>query len=110
MAPIVGINSLTSGASAMAWAGTLKGLCPASAGCPMLPITFSINISDCRGNGALNIGSGPWPLVDLATAQADITGQYEADIVPTCKVGPGGVAGSTWAAEHAGEEIALTLQ
>ena len=90
VAPIVGINSLTSGASAMAWAGTLKGLCPASAGCPVLPITFSINISDCRGNGALNIGSGPWPLVDLATAQADITGQYEA-IVPTCKVGPGGV-------------------
>ncbi len=53
-------------------------------------MTFSINISDCRGNGALNIGGGPWPLVDLATAQADITGQYEA-IVPTCKVGPGGV-------------------
>jgi Putative Flp pilus-assembly TadE/G-like len=90
VAPIVGINSLTSGASAMAWAGTLKGICPASAGCPILPLTFDTNITQCAGNGTPYTIGVQWPLVDLATAQADTTGQYEA-IVPTCKVGPGGV-------------------
>ncbi len=34
VAPIVGINSLTSGASAMAWAGTLKGHLPCKRGLP----------------------------------------------------------------------------
>ncbi len=56
-------------------------------------MTFSVNISDCAGNGNIVIGTGPWPLVDLATAQADKgVGNYEA-IVPLCKVGPGEWAG-----------------
>jgi len=81
---IVGISSLNVGADATARAGTL-------AGGPGLPLTFSVNISDCAGNGSIIIGTNPWPTVSLATAMADRgVGQYEA-IVPLCKTGPGGV-------------------
>ncbi len=91
LAGVAGINVLGTGADATAVAGTLKGVCPADAGCAVVPVTFSINISDCAGNGNIIIGSTIWPLVDLATAQADKgVGNHEA-IVPLCKVGPGGV-------------------
>jgi Flp pilus assembly protein TadG len=91
MAGIVGLNNLSTGANATAVAGTLKGICAADAGCGVLPVTFSVNISDCTGNGNIVIGTNPWPLVSLATAHADKgVGNYEA-IVPLCKVGPGGV-------------------
>ena len=81
---ILGINSLNVGADATAVAGAL-------AGGPGLPLTFSINISDCAGNGQIIIGTDPWPEVSLDTAKADRgVGTYEA-IVPLCKTGPGGV-------------------
>ena len=71
--------------------GPPKGVCAADEGCGLLPITFSINTTDCAGNGNIQIGTDLWPIVDLATARADIgTGTYEA-IYPLCKVGPGGV-------------------
>jgi Flp pilus assembly protein TadG len=91
MAGIVGLNNLSTGADATAVAGTLKGICAADQGCGLLPVTFSVNISDCTNNGNIVIGTNPWPLVSVATAQADKgVGAYEA-IVPLCKVGPGGV-------------------
>ncbi len=91
LAGVAGINTLSSGADATAVAGTLKGICPADAGCAVVPVTFSINISDCTSNGNITIGSNIWPLVSIDTATADKgVGNYEA-IVPLCKVGPGGV-------------------
>lgn len=91
VAGAAGIGTLGTGADATAVAGTLKGICPADAGCAIAPVTFSINISDCTSNGNITIGSSLWPLVSIATATADKgTGRYEA-IVPLCKVGPGGV-------------------
>lgn len=91
LAGIAGLGSLGTGADATALAGTLKGICAADQGCGVLPVTFSISISDCTGNGNVVIGSTQWPLVDVATATADKgVGNYEA-IVPLCKVGPGGV-------------------
>jgi Flp pilus assembly protein TadG len=91
LAGIAGLNSIGTGADATAVAGTLKGVCAADQGCAVVPVTVSINISDCTGNGNVVIGSSQWPLVSMATAQADQgIGKYEA-IVPLCKVGPGGV-------------------
>lgn len=91
MAGIAGLNSLATGADATAVAGTLKGICAADVGCALVPVTFSVNISDCTGNGNIVIGSTIWPLVGIDTAKADKgVGAYEA-IVPLCKVGPGGV-------------------
>ena len=91
VAGVAGIGTLGTGADATAVAGTLKGVCPADAGCAILPVTFSINISDCTSNGNITIGSSVWPLVSIPTATADKgIGKYEA-IVPLCKVGPGGV-------------------
>jgi hypothetical protein len=90
-AGFAGLDSLTAGAAATAVAGTLRGICAALDGCPAAPLAFSINVSDCLGNGNIQIGTNPWPLVDLATAKADQgIGNFEA-IVPGCKVGPGGV-------------------
>ena len=91
VAGIAGFNNFTVGADATAVAGSLTGVCAADAGCGVLPVTMSVNISDCAGDGKIILGKNPWPLVDLATAQADQgIGKYEA-IVPLCKVGPGGV-------------------
>ena len=91
VAGIAGFNNFTVGADATAVAGALKGVCAADAGCGVLPVTFSVNIATCGPTGGITLGDGFWPLVSLATAQADRgIGQYEA-IVPLCKVGPGGV-------------------
>ena len=55
------------------------------------PVTFSVNVSDCAGNGNIQIGTDLWPLVTLEQARADVgVGALEA-IYPLCKVGPGGV-------------------
>ena len=90
-AKLAGIGTLSSNATATSIAGTADGVCAADDGCGLLPITFSINVTDCAGNGNIQIGEDLWPIVDLATARADMgVGTYEA-IYPLCKVGPGGV-------------------
>ncbi len=93
LAGIAGITELNTGADATAVAGKALGVCSAASGCGILPLTFSVNVTDCDGNGNIIIGdpNSFWPIVDLATAKADQgVGTYEA-IYPLCKVGPGGV-------------------
>ena len=92
LAGIAGMSSIRTGASAMALAGALQGLCAADQGCGTIPLTFDQTQSTCTNTGALHteIGGSTWPLVDLATARADrLVGRYEA-ILPLCKNGPGG--------------------
>lgn len=90
LAGIAGISNLDSGAQATALAGAPEAVCRASEGCGILPVAFSIPIQVCDGtNLPLEIGEH-WPLVDLATAEADTAGNY-LSIVPLCKTGPGGV-------------------
>lgn len=90
LAGAVGLNEMNAGTQATALAGAPQAVCPASEGCAVLPITYSIPVRICDGtNRALEIG-GTWPLVDLATAQADSSGQYMS-LVPLCTTGPGGV-------------------
>jgi hypothetical protein len=90
LASIMGQNSWTAGASATAVAGALRSVCSAADGCGVMPVAFSIPITACDGTGRpLRLGVD-WPLVSLATAQADSAGVYES-IVPLCLTGPGGV-------------------
>jgi hypothetical protein len=91
LAKMAGVNTLGTIAEATSIAGTAAGACSAATGCPILPVTFSVNVTDCAGNGNAQIGNTIWPIVDLETARADQgTGTYES-IYPLCKVGPGGV-------------------
>jgi Putative Flp pilus-assembly TadE/G-like len=90
-AGLAGFNQFHSQAEATSLAGTAEGVCAASQGCGVLPVTFSINTENCDGQSNIVIGKDLWPTVDLQTAKADQgTGRYEA-IYPLCKVGPGGV-------------------
>jgi Flp pilus assembly protein TadG len=92
LAGIVGIHTLDTGAEATAVAGTLQGICSADSGCGVLPVTFSVNVEDCSGTGAILAHIGvEWPVVGIDTARADKgVGRYEG-IYPLCKNGPGGV-------------------
>jgi hypothetical protein len=91
LAQLANVNTLGTTAAATSIAGTAEGVCSADAGCGVLPVTFSVNVTDCAGNGNIQIGQDLWPLVDLETARADMgVGTYEF-IYPLCKVGPGGV-------------------
>jgi Putative Flp pilus-assembly TadE/G-like len=90
LAGFVGLETMSSGATATALAGALRSICSAADGCGVMPVTFSIPISACDGsNRPLRVGID-WPLVSLDVALADSSGQYES-IVPLCKNGPGGV-------------------
>lgn len=91
LAQLAGVETMGTNAAATAIAGTADGVCEAAQGCGVLPVTFSVNVTDCAGNGNVQIGEDLWPIVDLVTARADMgVGAYEA-IFPLCKVGPGGV-------------------
>jgi Flp pilus assembly protein TadG len=84
---VVGFSQLTSSATATAVAGTLSATCPASAGCPVLPVTFPFTAVMCDGtNRQIQIGTSEWPLVDPAAANAS-----NEVIIPLCTTGPGAV-------------------
>jgi hypothetical protein len=90
IAGFFGMSEMDATASATAISGEPQGVCPATEGCAVLPVTFSIPVRVCDGtNRPLRIGE-EWPLVDLATAQADSSGQHMS-IIPLCTNGPGGV-------------------
>lgn len=87
LAPILGWDQLGATASATALAGPLTGACE---GCPVLPVTFPVQITTCDGtNRSINIGTD-WLAVPIDTALADRGGVFEA-IIPLCSNGPGDV-------------------
>lgn len=86
--PLANVPSIDTGATATALAGALDGICAASQGCVMAPVTFSIPITTCDGtNRPLRIGQ-EWPLVKGGIPAAD---NGNMSIVPLCFNGPGGV-------------------
>jgi hypothetical protein len=90
IAGVLGIDTFTTQAEAIAMAGALRSVCAADDGCGAMPVTFSIPITTCDGTSRpLRIGID-WPLVGLDIARSDTTGRYEST-VPLCKNGPGGV-------------------
>jgi hypothetical protein len=93
LARVIGINSFTSSATATAVTGVSTNVCPADAGCAVLPVTFPITAVTCDGtNQQLQIGVD-WPIVqvtDPSNAQTYASGSNES-IIPLCTTGPGAV-------------------
>jgi hypothetical protein len=89
----IGFGEMTSSANATAVAGLLTEICPASAGCPVLPVTFPITAVTCDGtNRQLQIPSTDWPLTQLVDPlAADYADTDTMAIIPLCSVGPGSV-------------------
>jgi hypothetical protein len=93
LAGVIGFDTLTARAPATAVTGLLASVCPADAGCGMLPVTFPQTAVICDGtNQQIEIGSPKWPIVQAtdATAPNYATTANEV-IVPLCSIGPGSV-------------------
>ena len=86
-ARVFGLNQLRASADAAAVAGLLNGVCPAEAGCGVLPVTFPVLISTCEfPHTTTSIGEGPYTLVSI-----DNRTTANESIVPICTTGPGSV-------------------
>ncbi len=84
---VIGLSQFKASADATAVAGLLDGVCPAEAGCGLLPVTFPVLISTCEfPHSTTPIGQGPYTLVDI-NQRTDAN----MSIVPLCTTGPGSV-------------------
>lgn len=87
---LIGFNTLTATADATAVAGYLSGLCPASAGCFVLPVTIPVTVLGCDGQ------NDPAPVTDANGDKILWTSPSEALTIPLCKNGPGNVGWLDW--------------
>lgn len=88
LARVIGFTSFTALADATAVVGIVEGICPASAGCPVLPVTFPRSLDTCDGQNRRIIGEDEWELLDPAVDTLDAT---NLAIMPLCSTGPGSV-------------------
>jgi Flp pilus assembly protein TadG len=86
LAQVVGFTEFTSAAPATARTGWLSGVCPAEAGCILLPLTFPVNMFDCDGTNKVKYlePESFWP------------NPSEIVVVPLCSSGPGNVGWIDW--------------
>nr|MBA2600287.1 Tad domain-containing protein [Actinomycetota bacterium] len=81
---IIGFSELTSTANATAVVGPVASVCPAAAGCAILPLTFPRNVAICDSTEAeYIIGEPPWNLLAL-----DDMDDTNLAIIPLCDTGP----------------------
>jgi hypothetical protein len=86
-ARVLGITQLQASADATAVTGILSGVCPADAGCGLLPVTFPVLISTCADpHTTTSLGTGPYTLVPI-----DGRTDTNMSIVPLCTTDPGSV-------------------
>lgn len=86
-ARVLGFNQFDASADATAVTGILDGVCPAEAGCGILPVTFPVLISECAPpHNTTSIGQGPYTLVP-----ADGRTNGNMSIVPLCTNDAGSV-------------------
>lgn len=86
-ARVLGFNQFNASADATAVTGILDGVCPAEAGCGILPVTFPVLISECAPpHNTTSIGQGPYTLVP-----ADQRTSSNMSIVPLCTNDAGSV-------------------
>ncbi len=81
----VGFGTMTTKAIATAVVGTPSGVCPASAGCGVLPVTFPRTVDTCDGTNSAIVGEGEWQILDEDT----VLDTSNLAIVPLCKKAPG---------------------
>ncbi|MCA1571779.1 MAG: pilus assembly protein TadG-related protein [Chloroflexi bacterium] len=88
---IVGIGELSARADAIAVVGVVPSVCPASAGCGVLPVTFPHRAVSCDGsNKQVVVGEGDWAIHDLDDPTTVLNPANLATI-PLCTTGPGSV-------------------
>jgi len=88
LARVIGFSEFTATADATAVVGELTGICPASAGCGVLPVTFPRSLDTCDGTNHRVIGEGEWAFLD-----PDVTPLTSANLslMPLCSNAPGSV-------------------
>ena len=93
LARVIGFNQFTASASATAVAGILAEVCPADAGCAILPVTFPWTSVTCdHTHQQVQVGTEEWPLVQvLDPAGANYATSSNEVLIPLCSTGPGSV-------------------
>ena len=86
LAGIIGFDQFTSREDATAVTGYLEGVCPATAGCNILPITFPVTTFDCNGTNKIVYDS---PAAFWQNPSSVL-------VVPLCSNGPGNVGWIDW--------------
>lgn len=99
-AGVLGFSQFNASADATVVTGILDGVCPAEAGCGILPVTFPVLIETCDGQSDLIPGEDEWALVGIDGR----TGDNEA-IVPLCTTAPGSVGWLDLGPGNLAEEI-----
>ena len=95
IAGVVGIDSYTAVADATAVVGPFQAVCPASAGCGALPVTFPQTMEVCDDTSAeYSIGDpdadGVWEPYEVLPLNATLD-QNNLAIIPLCPDNPGSV-------------------
>ncbi|MDQ2673262.1 MAG: Tad domain-containing protein [Chloroflexota bacterium] len=85
---IVGFHELPVSADATSVVGRVETICPPSAGCAVLPVTFPRTMDTCDGTNHREIGEDEWELLDPVEDTLDASNLV---IVPLCSTGPGSV-------------------
>ncbi len=80
------ISELVARADATVVVGPLGGVCPAEAGCGVLPVTFPVAISTCDGKNLAGTVGETWPLV----TEPERTSSNKV-VVPLCTTSEGSV-------------------
>lgn len=85
LAGVIGFTQFTASAQATAISGPIEEVCPAQAGCGVLPVIFPVDVTVCNG---LDPSTGPNP------TPYEVTGVDV--IVPLCAGEPGSVGFLDW--------------
>jgi hypothetical protein len=93
LARVIGFNQFTAQASATAVTGILDEVCPADAGCAILPVTFPLTAIICDGtHRQIQIGTEDWPIVQADDPSApNYANSSNEVIVPLCTTDDGSV-------------------
>lgn len=89
LAGVIGLNQLRADADATAVVAIAQDICPAAAGCAVLPVTFPRTIDTCDGTNSRIIGEGQWRI--LEPQNGEILDASNLSILPLCSTGPGSV-------------------
>ena len=92
LARVIGFSEFTATTDATSVVGELTGICPASAGCGVLPVTFPRSLDTCDGTNHRIIGEGDWQFLNPEVTP--LTSSNLA-IMPLCSTAPGPLGGST---------------
>ena len=89
LARVIGVTTMTTTASATAVVGTPAGICPATQGCGVLPLTVPYTTVTCDGQNRQIIGEGQWPLLNLEAG--DVPSASNEVVIPLCTTQNGSV-------------------